>query len=123
VAIVVFGVTLSVVFQLAHAVQNTHFEDANARDLHVQKEWAAHQVETTSDFAMNSSVANWMLGGLNFQVIHHLFPNVSHVHYRKLQPIIQRVSKKHGITYNSYPTFPEAVRSHVLYLKMLGEKE
>jgi linoleoyl-CoA desaturase len=123
VANVVFGVTLSVVFQLAHAVQNTHFEDANARDLHVQKEWAAHQVETTSDFAMNSSVANWMLGGLNFQVIHHLFPNVSHVHYRKLQPIIQRVSKKHGITYNSYPTFPEAVRSHVLYLKMLGEKE
>lgn len=121
VANVVFGLMLSVVFQLAHSVQNTHFENAKPHDLQLEKEWAAHQVETTSDFAMKSSVANWMLGGLNFQVVHHLFPNVSHVHYSALQPIVARVSAKHGIQYNSYPKFWEAVRSHIAHLKSLGQ--
>lgn len=116
----VFGLTLSVVFQLAHSVKNTHFENAREQSLSVNKEWAAHQVETTSDFAMNSPAANWMFGGLNFQVVHHLFPNVSHVHYREIQPIVARACAKYGIRYNSYPTIWEAVRSHVTHLKDLG---
>jgi linoleoyl-CoA desaturase len=119
----VFGLVLSIVFQLAHAVEITHFEDASKHSVALEKEWAAHQVETTADFAMNSSLANWLFGGLNFQVVHHLFPNVSHVHYRAIQPIIHRVSSRYNIPYHSYPTMWQAVRSHVGYLKGLGQHE
>lgn len=116
----IFGLTLSLVFQLAHAVEKTDFHDANHGSLNIEEEWAAHQVHTTADFAPKSAVANWLLGGLNFQVIHHLMPSVSHVHYRELQPIIEKVCHRHGVRYNVYPTFSSALKSHVVYLKWLG---
>jgi linoleoyl-CoA desaturase len=119
----VFGITLSIVFQLAHAVEITHFEDANNKNVKVEKEWAAHQVETTADFAMDNRIINWLVGGLNFQVVHHLFPLVSHVHYPAIQPIVRRVSEKHGIVYRSFPGIGSAIASHVNYLKQLGQGE
>jgi linoleoyl-CoA desaturase len=119
----VFGLVLSIVFQLAHAVEATHFENARGKDLTVDTEWAVHQVVTTADFAPKSPLANWICGGLNFQVVHHLFPNVSHVHYRSIQPIVERVCKKHNVHYNLYNTFGEAVASHFNYMRVLGEKE
>ncbi len=114
---------MSLVFQLAHAVDVTHFENATVKDVVVETEWAMHQVKTTADFAPKSPIANWICGGLNFQVVHHLFPNVSHVHYRSLQPIVARVCAKHDVKYNVFPTFGEAVASHFRYMRILGERE
>ncbi|MEY3399013.1 MAG: hypothetical protein RL220_1607 [Bacteroidota bacterium] len=117
----VFGLVLSIVFQLAHAVDVTHFEDGWHHDLNIEDEWAVHQVKTTADFAPRSHIANWLLGGLNFQVVHHLFPNISHVHYREIQPIVERVCARHNVRYNVFNTFPKAVASHVRYIYNLGQ--
>jgi linoleoyl-CoA desaturase len=119
----IFGLTMSIVFQLAHAVEITEFDDATHANLLIEKEWAEFQINTTADFAPKSQLANWLCGGLNFQVIHHLFPFVSHVHYQSLQPIVEKVCKKYNIHYNVFPTFGTALASHVNYLKVLGEKE
>lgn len=116
----IFGLTLSLVFQMAHAVEATDFHDANNKTLSIEDEWAIHQIKTTADFAPASGVANWMLGGLNFQVIHHLVPGISHVHYRDIQPIIAKVCERHGVRYNVYRTFGMAMKSHIAYLRWLG---
>jgi len=118
-----FGLTLSVVFQLAHAVPITTVENARDHSLELDKEWASHQVATTADFAMSSASANWFCGGLNFQVIHHLFPHVSHVHYKEIQPLVLAACKRHGIEYHSYETMGEAINAHIAHLKGLGEPE
>ncbi|MCC6599893.1 MAG: acyl-CoA desaturase [Crocinitomicaceae bacterium] len=119
---IIFGLTLSLVFQMAHAVETTHFDNATEQNLVIEKEWAEFQVMTTADFSQGSPVANWLLGGLNFQVVHHLFPMISHIHYRDLQPIVKRVCEKHSINYKHFPTFIAALQSHINYLKLLGRE-
>lgn len=116
----VFGFVMSLVFQLAHVVEKTHFVDANNRKVQINSEWAVHQVDTTADFAPNSKVVSWLMGGLNFQTIHHLFPRVSHVHYPALQPLVIQACQEFNIEYNVYPTMGEAVKSHLRFLKYLG---
>jgi linoleoyl-CoA desaturase len=114
------GVMLSVVFQLAHVVEKTEFEDATDTVLHLEADWAEHQLNTTADFATDNRLVSWLLGGLNFQVEHHLFPYISHVHYPKIQPIVKRVCEEHGIEYRSYPKLRDAVISHFTMMKILG---
>ncbi len=114
------GVVLSVVFQLAHVVEQTEFEDATDTTLFLEAEWAEHQLNTTADFATDNKVVSWFLGGLNFQVEHHLFPYISHVHYPAIQPIIQRVCAEYGVAYRSYPTLQSALVSHFAMMKILG---
>ncbi len=120
-----FGLTMSLVFQLAHVVENTHFYDANNPNVEatIQEEWAVQQMKTTSNFATNSKFWAWCLGGLNFQVEHHLFARVSHVHYPALNKILVRVSKEMNVTYNDYPTFRSALMSHLRLVKKLGYQE
>lgn len=120
---VTLGLLLSIVFQLAHVVENTHFEHGptlleNAEK--VPNEWAVHQIMTTSDFATRNWFATWFTGGLNFQVEHHLFPNISHIHYPKVHRIVKNVCKKYGIDFNEYTTFTEAVASHIRLMRDLG---
>lgn len=79
-----------------------------------------HQVMTTADFATDSKVLTWLLGGLNFQTIHHLFPRISHIHYPEIQPIIKKVCDAHQVRYNEFPTFSAALNSHIRFLKFLG---
>lgn len=119
----IFGCTLSIVFQLAHVVEPAGFEEAIDHKLVIEKEWAEHQVRTTADFAAKSRLANWLLGGLNFQVVHHLFPYVSHVHYRSIQPIVKEVCARYNISYNEFRTFPMAVASHVRHIRELGQRD
>lgn len=116
----VFGLVMSLVFQLAHVVEKTHFQEANHAKLNVETEWAIHQVDTTADFAADSQLANWFFGGLNFQTIHHLFPKVSHVHYKALQPLVKQACKEFNVQYNEYPTVTSAAASHLRFLKYLG---
>lgn len=118
-AIVIFvcGLTISVVFQLAHVVESAEFPEPNPANNKIEEEWAVHQIKTTVNFSTQSAFLRWFTGGLNFQVEHHLFPKISHVHYPAISRFVRETCKEFGITYNEYPTFMQAVRSHVHHLK------
>ena len=113
------GVILSVVFQLAHAVEETEFPlpDENGN---MENGWAIHQLKTTANFSRNSRLISWYVGGLNYQVEHHLFPLICHVHYPKIAPIVEATAKEFGIPYLENKTFLGALKSHVSLLRKLG---
>ena len=115
----VAGIILSVVFQLAHVVPDTVFPAID--DTHsVDNNWAVHQMQTTANFAPNNGLLSWMIGGLNYQIEHHLFPNICHVHYRKISEIVKKTANEFGIPYHSEPTLISAIASHGRMLKQLG---
>ena len=87
----------------------------------INTEWAVHELRTTSDFARNNLFLNWYVGGLNFQIEHHLFPNICHIHYRKIAPIVEKTANQFGFNYNLKPTFMNALGSHIRRLKELGK--
>ncbi len=118
---VVAGLSLSIVFQLAHAVPHTDFPMPNDDDHKLEDEFALHQLKTTANFAMNNKVIGWLVGGLNYQIEHHLFPKVSHIHYPALSKIVRQVCKERDIAYNSYKTFGKAVVEHIRFLKAMGK--
>lgn len=121
IALFVLGLTLSVVFQLAHIVEESTFVSPEwPTDEIVENEWAIHQLKTTSNFATRSKFLTFFLGGLNFQVEHHLFPRVSHVHYPALNKILKQTCEEQNIPYLEQPTFLSALRSHVRLLYKFG---
>lgn len=119
---VTMGITLAIVFQLAHVVEKTSFEEAGKENKMIESEWAVHEIKTTANFAPKNKIISWFVGGLNFQVEHHLFPRVSHVHYPALSKIVQQKCKQFNLPYHYYPTMTEAVFSHIRVMKQLGKK-
>lgn len=115
----VAGMILSFVFQLAHVVEGA--EQPFEENEHYAN-WHVHQLRTTSDFARNNKFLGWYIGGLNFQIEHHLFPNICHIHYPKIAPIVQRTAQEFGIPYNLKPSFSSAFSSHIKMLKQLGQE-
>jgi linoleoyl-CoA desaturase len=115
------GTVMSFVFQLAHVVENVEFEHAHDEVVEINNEWAVHQIATTSDFAPRNKVVSWFLGGLNYQVEHHLFPRISHVHYPAIQQIVQKTCIDFGVEYRHYPTMTQALMSHFRHMKRLGQ--
>jgi linoleoyl-CoA desaturase len=114
------GLILGVIFQLAHVVEPTeHLEEDAAGAM--KGAWMLYQMRTTNNFARESRLLSWYVGGLNYQIEHHLFPRVCHVHYRQLSPIVERLAKKHGVPYHSCPTLWHAIRSHYRMLKRFGD--
>jgi linoleoyl-CoA desaturase len=111
----VAGFVLSIVFQLAHTVEHTHFPQPVQGTGKMEDEWAIHQIKTTANFATRNKVISWFVGGLNFQIEHHLFPRISHVQ------IIRKACEDFNIQYVEYPKMRQAVASHVSYLKQLGK--
>lgn len=118
----VCGLTLGIVFQMAHIVEQTNFPVTDENTRKIDKEWAVHQINTTANFATKSKIISWFTGGLNFQVEHHLFPKISHVHYPAISEFVKETCDQFKVAYNEYPTFFSALRSHVLYLKAIGVK-
>lgn len=119
----VMGLTLSLVFQLAHVVENTEFEHVPLdQTKHIETAWAEHQIRTTANFAMNNKVISWFVGGLNYQIEHHLFPRVSHVHYPAISKIVMAKCAEYNLPYNKYDTMSEALASHFRVMKTLGNK-
>lgn len=115
------GVVLSVVFQLAHVVEGTvHPVVPESRK--IEANWARHQVETTCNFSMDNSLVNWYVGGLNFQIEHHLFPKICSIHYPALSKIVSQTSNEFGVRYTAHPTMWQAVHSHYMQLKQLGNE-
>jgi len=121
-SIVVFvtGFVISVVFQLAHIVEDMPFIDSNGTSLKIETEWAIHQILTTADFATKSKSMTWFMGGLNFQVEHHLFPKISHIHYPQIHKIVKQACKEFGVKYREFPTVADALHSHIMHLKAMG---
>ena len=117
---VTLGSTLAVVFQLAHCVEEAHFEPPTTGGAVVEKEWAAHQTEATVNFAPHSRLVTWYVGGLNYQIEHHLFPGICHMHYPALAPLVEAVCREHGIRHFTHPTVGSAVRSHMRWLRAMG---
>lgn len=113
------GMILSIIFQLAHVVEGTKQPDAGESSS-IEFDWAVHEVMTTANFAPNNGFLNWYIGGLNFQIEHHLFPNISHIHYKKIAPIVAKTAREFGLNYNVKPSFTNALLSHLRRLKQLG---
>jgi len=122
VASLVVGFTLAIVFQLAHVVEDVDFvaPAVNADNLVVENDWAVHQMNTTANFGTRSKVLSWLLGGLNFQVEHHLFPRISHVHYPDLNKILMKTCEEFNVKYREFPSMLSAVKSHVVHLRHVG---
>lgn len=118
----VAGLVLSIVFQLAHTVEHTAFPTPDETTNRLEDEWAIHQIRTTANFAMDNKLVCWFVGGLNFQIEHHLFPKVSHIHYPQISRIIQKACEEYNIQYIAYPKVRIAVQSHVNFLKEMGSK-
>ncbi len=106
------GITLAVIFQLAHVMDGADFPEPTGDPLKIENEWAAHQIQTTVDFAPRNKILNWYAGGLNFQVEHHLFPHICHVRYPQLAPIVKQTCEEFGFKYLVYDTWTEALASH-----------
>jgi linoleoyl-CoA desaturase len=116
------GFVLSIVFQLAHTVEDTEFPVANIATNKIEDEWAIHQLKTTANFATRNRFISWWVGGLNFQIEHHLFPRISHVHYPAISKIIRKACNDFGVPYIEYPKMRLAVASHINHLKSLSRK-
>jgi linoleoyl-CoA desaturase len=110
------GLTLSVVFQLAHCVP----EAETGREL---SSWATRQVQSSVDFARGNRLLGWYVGGLNMQIEHHLFPQVCHLHYRAIAPVVEATCREWGVRYPSHPTFRAAVAAHFRQLQALGARD
>ena len=113
------SVILGTVFQLAHVVEGARQPLADAHGV-IGHDWAVHELLTTADFAPRNRLLTWYTGGLNFQVEHHLFPAVSHLHYPRIAAIVQRTAEEFGLPYNVKPTLRAALASHVRRLRQLG---
>jgi linoleoyl-CoA desaturase len=113
------GLILTTVFQLAHTVDNT-IHPTPTKDHIIKQTWAVHQMQTTSNFARNNTFISWWVGGLNFQIEHHLFPNICHVHYPQLAPIVKQTAEEFGIPYLEFETVGIALKSHIRALKLFG---
>ena len=114
----VAGLTLALIFQLAHVMEDTTFPIPVSGG--IKNQWAVHQLETTLNFANTNRVLSWFIGGLNFQIEHHLFPNISHIHYRKIAPIIEATALEFNLPYYKQITFRSAIASHARQLYRLG---
>lgn len=113
------GLVLAAIFQTAHVVPTSEYPLPNEEG-ELSNNWAAHQLFTTSNFAPGSRIFSWLVGGLNHQIEHHLFPNISHIHYRDLAKIVQEKAKDFGLPYHVNRTFFSAVAQHVRMLRLLG---
>lgn len=116
---IVLGTVMSVVFQLAHCVEEAEFP-VPAEPGRMNEPWAVHQVETTVDFARRSRVLAWLLGGLNYQIEHHLFTRISHVNYPAITDLVEQTCREFGVRYSAHRTLFAGIRSHFRYLQRMG---
>ncbi len=115
------GVILSIVFQTAHVMPDSAYPLPDEKG-YINNNWNIHQLSVTTNYAIDNRFLTWALGGLNYHAVHHLFPNICHVHYRDLSPIIKETAAKHAVPYRVQPTLFSAVSNHAKMLKLLGRE-
>jgi len=113
------GLFISLVFHVAHIMPSSEFPLPDEKGI-IAGDWYAHQFATTSNYSPQSKVFSWLIGGLNFQIEHHLFPGVCHVHYQELSKIVIDTAEEYGIPYSSNRTFFAAIQAHIKMLRQLG---
>jgi linoleoyl-CoA desaturase len=113
------GFILAIIFQPAHVIEGTEYPQPDLEG-NMENSWAIHQMHTTTNFGHREKLFSWYVGGLNYQVEHHLFPNICHVHYRNIAPIVEKTALEFGVPYKSYDTFLGAIAAHARLLKTLG---
>lgn len=118
----VAGMTLALIFQPAHVMEECEFPMPDDEG-NMQNTWAIHQLLTTCNFAKRAKIFSWYVGGLNFQIEHHLFPDISHVHYRKISRIVKQTAQEFDLPYYEKKTFGKALRDHFKFLKKLGNPQ
>jgi linoleoyl-CoA desaturase len=111
------------VFQLAHVVEDTQFHSPHHQSDAARQEWAIHQMNSTANFATGSWSLHWLLGGLNFQIEHHLFPRISHVHYPQVSRLVKEACRESNVVYIEYKSMFKAISSHLMHLKRLGQAD
>jgi linoleoyl-CoA desaturase len=118
----VTGLMVSIVFQIAHIMPDNEFPlpDGNGS---INDNWYSHQFATTTNFSPDSKLLFWLVGGLNYQIEHHVLPDVCHVHYKNLTELVKDTAKEYGLPYNSKPTMAKAIYDHFKMLQELGRKE
>lgn len=114
------GLGLSCIFQLAHVLESSEFP-VPSEDMKMENSWAIHQLLNTANFCPRSYWVSWFIGGLNYQVEHHLFPHISHVHYPKISKIVKQTAEQYGLPYKVMPTFAFALREHGRMLRKMGK--
>lgn len=117
----VAGFGLSTIFQLAHVMEAAEFPSPGP-GRKMENNWAVHQLLNTCNFSRKSVVLNWFIGGLNYQIEHHLFPHISHVHYSRIAPIVKQTAEQYGLPYHEYPTFLSALKEHAKMLRKMGRE-
>lgn len=118
----VTGLVLACVFQPAHVMPTMDFPLPDEKG-NIDNNWAIHELMTTTNFAPTNRLLSWYVGGLNYQIEHHLFPNVCHIHYRKISSIVKSTAEEFSLPYYSEPTFRGAIYKHAMMLKHLGRQE
>lgn len=113
------GLTLAMIFQPAHVVPSSNYPMPNDSG-DIEADWAVSQLFNTANFAPKAKVFSWYVGGLNYQIEHHLFPNICHVHYNKLSKIVRETAAEYGLPYFSQKTFYGALKEHTIMLRNLG---
>jgi linoleoyl-CoA desaturase len=118
----VTGVSITMVFQTAHVMPSSEFPVPDEDGL-IASDWSIHQLATTSNYAPKSKLFSWFVGGLNFQIEHHLFPYICHVHYKKISRIVADTAREFEIPYHTRRTFVAAIYDHLKMLYRLGRPE
>jgi linoleoyl-CoA desaturase len=117
------GYVLSIVFQLAHTVDEAEFPVPVQPANKIEEDWAIHQLQTTANFATKNKIYTWLFGGLNYQIEHHLFPKISHIHYPVISNIVKATCQDFNVKYIEYPKMKLAIHAHVNHLKNMGIKK
>lgn len=115
------GFTMAIIFMLAHVVEETDYPLPNNTG-NIENTWAVHQLYTTADFGRNNALLSFISGGLNFQIEHHLYPRICHVHYKSISAIVKETAESFNLRYNDNKTFSSAIGSHIRLLKALGKQ-
>jgi linoleoyl-CoA desaturase len=115
------GITMAIIFMLAHVVEETDFPLPNNTG-NIENTWAVHQLYTTANFGRENTLLSFLCGGLNFQIEHHLYPRICHVHYKEISKIVKNTAEEYNLRYNDNETFASAISSHVRLLKKLGRE-
>jgi linoleoyl-CoA desaturase len=121
IGVLVLGVTLSVVFQLPHCVEEAEFPIPREDTGQIEEPWAVHQAHVTVDYDRRNPVVSWFLGGLNFHKEHHLFPTICHIHYPAITKIVEETCRDHGIKYSEHKSFRAGIAAHYRWLQKMGK--
>lgn len=116
------GFILAIIFQPAHVIDGTLYPEPDDQG-NLENNWAVHQMQTTTNFARRNRLFSWYVGGLNYQVEHHLFPQICHIHYKSIAPIVEATAKEFGVPYKSKDTFFEALADHARMMRQLGQSQ